>query len=134
MEPEDPAVIAIYDLLTGPGVSPWVTTKIGDRMYPVQAPDATPPPYLVYSQLGEEVVSTKDGNIPNGWSFDVQIFAESSFHASKIGVAVRKSIDGKTTAVEEIGDLYLSFVDEMDMGFDEKRNLFVIGLNFRAKK
>ncbi len=136
MDPQnqDPPIIALRQLLTAPAAAPLIAPLIEDRMYPVQAPDSTPAPYVVYSQLSEEMTPTKDGNVPNGWAFDVAIYADNALAAKKIGRAVRNAVAEKTTTVEGIGKLLLVFDDEMDLDYDAKRELFTIGLMFRAFK
>jgi len=131
---EDPAIIAIPQLLTGVGASALIAEKLGNRIYPVQAPDSTPPGYLTFSQLGAEVITTKDGDIPNGWSFDISIFTTNVLDAKRIAREVIRTLSNQVTAVEGLGNLRLSYVDEIDTGYDETRELFTIGLEFRAKK
>lgn len=134
MDTEDIPIVAIYDLLTGAGANPSIAATVGDRMYPVQAPDQTEAPYLTYSQLSEDVTSTKDGNVRNGWDFDVQIFATNLLDTRKIARAVRRTLSEMTTEVETLGTLRLIYVEEIDGGFDEKLELFTTALFFRAKK
>lgn len=133
-EVDDIPIIAIYELLTNPSASASIAATVGDRMYPVQAPDATAAPYLTYSQLSEDVISTKDGEVRNGWDFDVEIFGTDLLETRKIARAVRRTLSGMITDVENIGNVRLIYVEEIDAGYNEKLELFTTALFFRAKK
>lgn len=134
IEAQDPAIVAIYDLLTAPGASPRIASTIGTRMYPVQVPDDTEAPYLTYSQLNAVPTGSKDATIVNEWNFDIEIFTKTGYEGKLVANAVRASLSEKVTEVEGIGNVRLLYSDELDGGFDETRELFITGLFFRARK
>jgi hypothetical protein len=133
LHPENAALLSIMELLDQAGNTPSLASMIEDRKYPVFAPDSTPSPYLVFSQLDEETISTKDGEIPNGWSFQVSVYADTVLHAKKIARAVRRAINGKEWNVEGVSNMFFRFNNELD-DYNEKRELVITSLEFRAFK
>lgn len=131
LTPDQTALLGVIQLLNRPGLTPSLTSLIGDRRFPVVAPDSTPSPYVVFGQIEEEYSSTKDGEIPNGWSFQVLCYADNILDAKKIARAARRAINGQTADIEGVSKMYFSFTDEMD-DYNEKRELFIVALNFRA--
>lgn len=128
---EDTALKALKELLTAPLVKPQVTALVDNRVYPIVAPDSTESPYLVFSQLDEQGISTKDGFVPSGWSFSVEVYADNVLDAKKLSRAVRRSVNQKTVEVGDLGKMLFEFSDEVD-DYDQTRELITIGLNFRA--
>lgn len=129
---DDIAIQAIVELLTGDNAPPQINTVFADRIFPVVAPDNSLPPYLVFSQLDEQTVSTKDGDIPNGWSFDIAIYAADYLSLKKGARAVRLAVNGKDTTVEGIGKIHLLFENESQEVFDPTRELLTLVLEFRG--
>ena len=127
----DTALKAIKELLTAPLVKPQVTALVGDRVYPIVAPDSVDSPYLVFSQLDEQGISTKDGFVPSGWSFSVEVYAQTVLDAKKLSRAVRRSVSQQIIEVGDLGKMLFEFSDEVD-DYDPTRELITIGLNFRA--
>lgn len=128
---EDTALKALKELLTAPLVKPQVTALVADRVYPIVATDSVNSPYLVFSQLDEQGISTKDGFVPSGWSFSVEIYADTVLDAKKLSRAVRRSVNQKTVEIGDLGKMLFEFADEVD-DYDPTRELITIGLNFRA--
>ena len=130
--PETFAEQLVYDLLRATDAPPQVAAVFGDRVYPVTIPQDVQLPALYYSQLEENIVETKDGNVANGYRFET-VLAAHDFGTLKKGVrAVRGALNGKLWPLPGSGDLYVNFIDESEPEYDADREVTTIALRFKA--
>lgn len=64
---------AVYQLLRDDTA---IQALVGSRIFPTQRPQESGFPAIVYSQLSEDRIETKDISIPNGHRFTLELYAD----------------------------------------------------------
>ena len=121
---------AIYSLLSNDSA---VTAYVSDRIYPVNVPDQIQYPAIVYSQLSEDELDSKDAPIHNGYLFSVDIYAGSYNQAQVIANAARKALHWRTVTVEDLGTVRFKMEDRADTDLDEEKDMYHTALDFRGR-
>ena len=119
---------AVYSLLIA---DTSLVALVGSRIYPGQRPQNSGYPCVVYSQLSEDRIETKDGPVKNGHRFTLEIYA--SLDDSSGGYPKAKSV---ATACKNLLEWYggtiagntyrIRFTDENDAPFEESPEAFKI--------
>ena len=111
------------------------------RVYPVEAPDGAELPYVVYHQMEERLIGTKDAQVNNGWEFLVTVHTQDpgAYLASKrISRSTRLALDFKTSQVlDDNGDAFtlrLKYTGQEDITPEYSKDLIIIALAFRGSK
>lgn len=122
-----------------------LSNALGDgdemRVYPVEAPDGAELPYVVYHQMEEQVISSKDGDIPNGWSLMLEVVAQDPgayMTASRICRLTKNAINRQVSAVlDDAGETFnvrFKGGGQENITPEESKDLIIIALAFRAVK
>ena len=139
------APYAIRELMTDAGAPAGLATALGSgsdmRVSAIESQQDDDFPNVIYSQLSEDITSTKDGTVSNGFSLMVIVSAEQPgayAEIKKIARLTRRAIDFKTLdATDEDDDTFtmrLRFTGEEDLPVEDKTNIFQTALTFRAHK
>lgn len=116
----------------------------GDNMgvYPVEAPQDAEPPYLVYHQMEERFLDTKEPvTISDGWTFMVTVYAENPgayMAAHRIARLTRRRLNfSESDVLDDSGETFrirLKQDGEEDITPDTVKNYTSIALTFRGTK
>jgi len=81
--------IGLYTLLSAIPV-------IGDRVYPLVAPQSTPPPYITYQRISSLDTGTLDGteSLDMG-RFQIKVFSKKNDEALSIAGDIKSAMSGK---------------------------------------
>lgn len=119
---------AVYQLLVG---DTTVVSLVGSKIYPGLRPEQSGFPCVVYSQLSENRIETKDIPVKNGHRFSLEIYAAENDasggypKAKQIAQACKNLLEWYTGMVS--GYTYrIRFVDENDAPFEESPEAFKI--------
>lgn len=111
------------------------------RVYPVEAPDSATYPYVVYHQMQEQVIQSKDGDMPVGWEMMVVVVAQDPgayMMASRISRLTRNAINRKESDVlDDEGNTFkvrFKAIGQEDITAKEDKDLFTFALGFRGVK
>ena len=113
------------------------------RVYPVEAPDEAVLPYVVYHQMQEQFLSTKeDVLISEGWEMMLTVHAKSPgayMKASRIARLARKALSyQKTDVLDDNGDTFKLKLKptgtEDDITPETEKEIISIALTFRGTK
>ena len=137
------ASVTIKELLSASDVAPALANYLGtgndSRVYPVTAAEGVGYPAVVYSQLNDNVLSTKDGDIPNGYDLMVMVMHENYYHVKKLARLCKKAINRQSVQVVEdhhldgeFSTMQLRTTGEEEMDINQPQNVFTIALTFRA--
>ncbi len=121
----------VYELLS---TNAPLTALVGSKIYPVTAPENTPTPYVVYSQLEEQQTLTQDGPVPNGWTFQVTIIGQNNFDSSAVARVVKTTLNWKTQLLDSGETIRTVFDDELNSSFDDEQKYFQTVQEYKARK
>lgn len=139
------APYAIRELMTDAGAPAGLAASLGAgdamRVSPVESHQEDDYPNVVYSQLSEDLDSTKDGTVSNGFSLMVIVSEQQPAayaEIKKIARLTRRAIDFKTLqATDEDDNIFtmrLRFTGEQDLPAEDEINILQTALTFRAYK
>lgn len=111
------------------------------RVYPVEAPDGAELPYVVYHQMEERLIGSKDAQVNNGWELLVTIHTQDPgayLESKRIARATRLAINFKESAVldddGESFNLRIKYTGQEDITPEHSKDLIIIALAFRGSK
>ena len=105
-----------------------VTDAVGDRIFPIIAPENTRPPYVVMVTMGAIPVQTKDRPVERiSYTMDVNVYAKSGDRTRDIGRAIRRSLDNYYDLAQGIH--VVRYEGESD-GFEPGVELFYLIMQF----
>ena len=119
---------AVYQLLDQDSA---VVALVGTNIFPGTIPQKNGYPAIVYSQLGEDRIETKDGPIMNGHRFTLEIYADIDDpaggypKAQSIAKAAKNLLEWYTGTVD--GTTYqIRFKDQEDAPIEDAPEAFKI--------
>ncbi|NJC24799.1 tail completion protein gp17 [Neolewinella antarctica] len=110
----------IYDVLA---TDQTITELVGDRIYPVVADQNLRPPFMVMQELEINEIATKDGPIPDGWGFQIDLYADNYNDIRSMKKAVRSALNWKVVGPPG-GRIRTKVGDNTDAPFLTPSNLF----------
>lgn len=113
---------AVYKLLSGEST---ITALVGSKVFPVTEPQQDGYPVIVYSQLNEERIESKDGPILNGHRFTIDIYAESYSECHSIAQATKTLLEWYNGTVDGV-QYAIRFTDQQDQDFEDETQTFGI--------
>jgi hypothetical protein len=122
---------AIYELLIE---ATGLTDLVGDRVFPVSLPQDSELPAVLVNQLDEAQQLGKDGPVPNGWTFQIDIVAGDNPTARGVARAVKSALNWRTYTLGDGQRFRCVFDDEADADTELSRNIFQIVQDFRARR
>ena len=121
-------IAAVYQLLVGDAAT---VALVGTNIFPGQIPQKNGYPAIVYSQLSEDMIESKDGPISNGQRFTLEIYAAIDDvaggypKAQSIANAAKNKLQWYNGTVN--GTKYqIRFEDQNDAEFEEDPEAFKI--------
>ena len=141
--------ISVRALMIAPGAPEALGGELGKgeemRVYPIEAPEGAPFPNVVYSQLDERVIATKDGNVPGGWELSVFVNTESGgggyMTNKRVSRMTRRALDRKVIQFQEdhheegeFSNARLRFTGEEELPPSPEKRIITTALTFRATK
>lgn len=123
-------VAAIWQILKE---APAVYAITRQNVYPNILPQNTPYPAVVYGQVAEDFLETKDAPIHNGYRVAVEVYAETYAKAQQLVTAIRDAIGNYTGTIAGLGFTRIRFVNQTDGIFEEDLEVFKISLDFSIK-
>ena len=122
---------AVYQILIADAAT---TNLVGSKIYPVTEPQKQGYPAVVYSQLNEDYIDTKDGPIENGYRFTIEIYSESYTEAQAVAKVIKDKLKWYTGDVDSFS-YTIKYTDKQDLPFDPDTMTFGIvqdyGLKFK---
>ena len=109
-------------------------TSIASKVYPVQLPPSVSYPAVVYGQVSENAISTKDGPVKDGWRWQIDTYATTYARAQEIAQDIRTRLDWYTAAIVEVGNIRVSFLDQTDNLYEQDKELFKITQDYLLRK
>lgn len=111
---------AVYYLLSRDSA---VTALVGSKVFPVAEPQQDGFPAIVYSQLDDDEILTKDGPQANGQRFSLEIYGESYSSCQDVAKAAKAVLRWYTGTIA--GYTYrISYADQQDMKFEPETETF----------
>ena len=134
--------IAIRSLMTADAnLATLLGTGEAMRVYPVEAPDDAELPYVVYHQMTERLIGTKDAQVSNGWDFMVELHAQDPgayITALRLARFTKNALNYKTSEVlDDDGEAFtlrMKFSGQEDITPEYAKDLIIIALAFRGTK
>ena len=126
---------AIFTLLSDPTVSsPTLRGILGDplRVFPIRMAEDLPYPALVYHELEELTVTTKDASAVVGYEVLVFAYSDDYLELKTIQRLTRKALNLKMIDVDDVGVVRLHYTGSNDVPFEDKKNIMGVALSFRA--
>lgn len=109
-------------------------TSIASKVYPVQLPPSVSYPAVVYGQVSENSISTKDGPVRDGWRWQIDTYASTYASAQEIAQALRSRLDWYTATLPEAGTIRISFIDQSDNIYEDEKELFHITQDYLLRQ
>ena len=139
------ASVTIKELLSANDVSAALVNYLGtgndSRVYPVTAAQDVGYPAVVYSQLTDIILKTKDGPVNNGFDLMVMVMHENYYDVKKLTRLCRQAINQKTVEIVEdhhldgeTSTVRLHITGEEEIDINQPQNVFTVALTFRANK
>ena len=110
-----------------------VYTLTNQNVYPNILPSHTGFPAIVYGQLSEDKIETKDALIPNGWRFQMEFYAENYADLQQLSEAVKAVLQYYDGTVPEIGAVKIRFSDQSDALWEDDKEVFKLIQDYRLK-
>ena len=120
---------AVYQILIGDLA---VTTLVGSKIYPVSEPQSEGYPVVIYSQLDDDKIVTKDGPIDNGKRFSLEIYSETYTEAQAVGKACKDLLGWYTGTVDAVS-YRIVYDDQQDLQKEENTETFGIVQDYRLR-
>jgi hypothetical protein len=121
-------IAAVYQLLVGDAAT---IALVGTNIFPGQVPQKNGYPAIVYSQLGENRIETKDGPVEDGYRFTLEIYADIDdavggyVKAQSIATAAKNLLEYYNGTTD--GTRYrIRFVDQTDATYEDVSEVFKI--------
>lgn len=121
-------IAAVYQLLVQDTAT---VALVGTNIFPGQVPQKNGYPAIVYSQLGENRIETKDGPVKDGHRFSLEIYADANDNAGgyvkaqDVANAAKNLLEWYNGTVD--GTTYrIRFVDQTDATFEDVSEVFKI--------
>ena len=111
----------VYDMLSADAM---LTAILGSRIYPVEAPQKVRSPYIIMRELDINEIPSKDGPIPQGWVFQVDVYAKTYDEVRSIKTTVRKALNWATFTLSEGGNIRTRITDNSDAPFRNPLGLY----------
>lgn len=121
---------AIYTLLAADAA---VTALVGTRIYPNTLPQVSAYPCIIYGQVDEQYLETKDAAILNGYRQQIDIYAPDYAMAQAIAQAVKTALHWTRATIEGLGTLRLKLLDASDALWEDEKQLFHVVQDFALK-
>lgn len=109
-----------------------IMESIGGKIYPNEMPQNVQYPAVVWGQLSERMLQTKDGPSNDGYQFQLDILAEDYATANSIAQALRTKLLWYEFTVADLGNVRISFQDMGDAATEEEKELFHIIQDYRV--
>lgn len=122
---------AIYSILSGDAT---LAAIIGTKIYPVQAPQRTPPPFVVYRENNTIATDQKDGSAPKDLkSVQIDIYSGTYTEAHTAADRIRVLLDAYSGTVAGVTIRQMWFSDQDDGDFLEDMNFYGISQVYEAR-
>lgn len=105
---------------------------VGEKIYPVAAPQRVQIPFVVYADDGTDEKRSKDG--PGNYDvkdFGFDVYAKTYDQAHTISARIRTVINGYSGTSEGIEIDYISISDYSDGPYIEQISAFTVSSNYR---
>lgn len=128
---------------TGIGSALWQTirddaeliTAISGKFYPVQLPPHATYPAVVWGQVNENQIITKDGPIPDGWRFQIDVYAPTYAAAQSVAQRLKVKLNWYTASFTgDLGNVRIVFEDQSDAMYQEDKELIKITQDYILRK
>lgn len=116
-------IAAVWQILKE---EPTVYALTKQRVYPRQLPQKTTYPAVVYSQLSENYIGTKDGPIPDGHRFQLEFYAERYSEIQTLARTVKNKLDYYSGTLPKVGKVIIHFNDQSDAPWEDDIELYKI--------
>lgn len=110
-----------------------VYTLTNQNVYPNILPSHTGFPAIVYGQLSEDKIETKDALINNGWRFQLEFYAEKYADLQQLSEAVKAVLQYYSGTVNEVGTVRIRFLDQSDALWEEDKELYKLIQDYSLK-
>jgi hypothetical protein len=91
-------------------------------------------PAVTYSQLAQNFQPSKDGPIPDGYQFRVQVYAEDSDVLQTIASACRAALDWQTAQFQTKGTYRMVHTNQTDFDFIPENEFYHIAQDYVLRK
>lgn len=121
---------AIYSILTGDAT---LTGLVETKIYPVQAPQRTSIPFVVYRENSTIPVNHQDGTAPiDGKLIQIDTYAATLTEAHTIGERIRTLLDNYSGTASDVVIRRMWFVDQDDGDYVEDLGFHGISQEYEA--
>lgn len=122
----------LYQKLAG---TTAVTDLVGTNIYPNQIPEVSDPyPAVVYSQLSQNFLTTKDGPIADGYQFRLQGFSSDFDNLQNIAEACRAALDWQEAEFQSKGRFRIVHTNQTDFDFIEDTEFYHVAQDYVLRK
>ena len=102
-------------------------------VYPSQLPQNATYPAIVWGQLSDDTLDTKDGPINQGYSFQLDIYGKDYVTAQELAQDVKTELQWKTVTVSGLGTCRIVFRDQGDAVPEDEKELIHIVQDYRVR-
>lgn len=122
---------AIYSILSNDAT---LTGLVSTRIYPVQAPQRTSQPFVVYRETTTIPTDQKDGAAPKDQKqFQVDIYASGYRDAHTIANRIRTLLDAYSNTVAGVVIRQMWFSDQDDGDFVDDMGFYAVSQVYEAR-
>jgi len=102
-------------------------------VYPSQLPQNATYPAVVWGQLSDDTLDTKDGPINQGYAFQLDIYAKDYATAQALAQDIKTEMQWKSVAVDGLGTCRITFRDQGDAVVEDEKELIHIVQDYRVR-
>lgn len=102
-------------------------------VYPSVLPANATFPAIVWGQLSDNMLDTKDGPVNDGYNFQLDIYAKDYATAQSIAQDVKSEMQWKQVTVTGLGTCRIAFRDQGDAVVEDENELIHIVQDYRVR-
>lgn len=103
------------------------------RVYPNILPSSAGFPSVVYGQVSENRLETKDASIADGWRFQLELYAKNYAQAQELAQNIKSTFEWFERIVKNIGFVRIRFVNQDDAVYEEEKEAIKIVQDYSLK-
>lgn len=120
---------AVYYLLSRDSA---VTALVGSKIFPVTEPQQDGVPAIVYSQLRDNKIKTKDGPQADGQAFSLEIYGLTYSSVHDVANAAQNKLEWYTGEIDGV-TYRISYEDQQDMKYDPETETFGLAQDYSLR-
>lgn len=108
-----------------------IWSAVRGNLYPNILPQNASYPAIVWGQLSDDTIPSKDGPIQNGYRFQVDVFATNYEGAQSIALPLKQKLLWYELEVPDLGYCRIAYQDQGDATYEDDKELIHIIQDFK---